>query len=57
MCEAVEKYGESLAIEATATAVKKLMKNANYTLEQALDILEISDENRTLVMERLSAMK
>lgn len=56
MCEAVEKYGESLAIEATATAVKKLMKNANYTLEQAFDILEISDENRTLVMERLSAM-
>lgn len=32
------------------------MKNANYTLEQAFDILEISDENRTLVMERLSAM-
>ena len=57
MCEAVEKYGESLAIEATATAVKKLMKNANYTLEQAFNILEISDENRTLVMERLSAMK
>ena len=57
MCEAVEKYGESLAVETTATNVKKLMKNANYTLEQAFNILEISDENKVFVMEKLSNIK
>ena len=57
MCEAVERYGESLAIEATATNVKKLMKNANYTLEQAFNILEISDENKIFIMEKLSDME
>lgn len=65
MCEAVENYAKEYAkeyseekvIEATAVAVKKLMKNANYTLEQAFATLEIPNDNKSLIIERLSDME
>ena len=61
MCEAVEnyaeEYGKEKAIEAIAINVKKLMKNANYTLEQTFAILEIPEESKPLIIKWLSDME
>ncbi len=61
MCEAVqeyaekyaEKYGEQRAIREATENVKKLMENTGFTLEKALDILEIQGEKRELITEQL----
>lgn len=54
MCEAVEKYGDERALEATANAVKNLMESMNITLEQAMDALKVSEDNKPFVIEWLS---
>ena len=69
MCEAVENYakeyakeyakvyGEEKAIEATAIGAKNLMESMSITLEQALDALKVSEDNKPLVIEWLSEME
>lgn len=57
MCEAVEKYGDKRAEDATmkanVNAVRKLMLEMKMSLEQALDFLALDSKQRTLVTEQL----
>ena len=62
VCEAVEKYGDKREkigeargeAKGSTNAVKKLMQNMKLTAEQALDILEITGEKRTEILEQLN---
>ena len=53
MCEAVEKYGDERVINAKIVSVQNLIKNTKFTLEQALDALEIQGDERALIKEQL----
>ena len=53
MCEAVEKYGDERVINAKIVSVQNLIKNTKFTLEQALDALEIQGDERALITEQL----
>lgn len=58
MCEAVEKYADRRAAR-TAIATKiedvtNLMMNMKISLEQALDALSITGDDRELITARLS---
>lgn len=65
MCEAVEEYAKEYAreyakeyakeyaSEQQVKNVKKLMKNMNFTMEQALDALEMQGEERKLIIKQL----
>lgn len=58
MCEAVENYAKEYAKECiirdTANIVKNIMKNTKRTLQEALDIVDPSDEDRKLIIEQIS---
>ena len=62
VCEAVEKYGDKREkigeargeAKGSTNAVRKLMQNMKLTAEQALDILEITGEKRTEILEQLN---
>ena len=53
MCEAVEKYVEIYTMKKEIAMVKNLMENANYTLDQALDLLGITDQERKILAEKI----
>lgn len=53
MCEAVEKYAKEYADERDVTNVQNLMENLQFTLEQALDALNIQGDSRTYITARL----
>ena len=53
MCEAVEKYGDERVINAKIVSVQNLIKNTKFTLEQALDALEIQGDERAFITEQL----
>lgn len=61
MCEAVkeyakeyaEEYAKEYADERDVTKVSKLMENLHFTLEQALNVLDIQGTSRTYIIKRL----
>lgn len=61
MCEAVKKYGDQVAEKARIEAklelqianISKLIKKMNLTLEQAMDTLDISEEDRKVIIEKM----
>ncbi len=61
VCEAVRKYAEAEAeksaeisrINTLIRSVKLLMKNASFTLDQALTNLEVSDNDRLIITDQL----
>lgn len=53
MCESVERYSDKNRIKALADAVKMMMKNTSYSLEQAFSILGITDNDRKLITKQL----
>ena len=53
MCEAVEKYAKEYADERDVTNVQNLMENLQFTLEQALDAINIQGDSRTYITARL----
>ena len=61
MCEAVEKYAKEYAkkyakeyaVNEKIGSVKNLIKNTKFTLEQALDALEIQGDERAFITEQL----
>ena len=57
MCEAVEEFAKEYAKEYAdnrdVTKVQKLMKNLQFTLDQALDALEIQGDSRTYIITQL----
>lgn len=54
MCEAVEKYAKKYAkkyaVNEKIGSVKNLIKNTKFTLEQALDALEIQGDERAFIL-------
>lgn len=53
MCEAVEEYAKEYVTEKTLYIVENLIKNANFTLEQALDAAGIQGEDRKAILTKL----
>lgn len=57
MCEAVEKYAEEKAervrLNARLDSIKKLMDNMKLGVEQAMNVLEVSDSDREILLKRL----
>jgi hypothetical protein len=57
MCESVEKYGKECAkrqeISTKLTFIKKLMKEAGFTLEQALNMSDVTKDQRDYVISQL----
>ena len=57
MCKAVEEYGDKREARGEASAklqaVSNLMKSMKLTLEQALDALLITGDERTMIANQL----
>lgn len=56
MCKAVEelaeKWAEESRMDTIANNIRNLMKSTQWTLEKAMDVLEISDEDRSILLKR-----
>lgn len=54
MCKAVEelaeKWAEESRLDTIVNNVKSLMKSTKWTLEQAMDVLELSEEDRAVLL-------
>ena len=57
MCESVKQYAKEYAKECTMNnnmeQVKNIMSKLNYTLEEALDLLNISGKDRETIIQQL----
>ena len=53
MCEAVQRYGEKRRIDTLVDNVKLLMKNMKCSLEDALNALEVTGKERTIIIKQL----
>lgn len=57
MCDAFEKLAEERAVESKITAeteaVKNLMEETKWSLEKAMEVLKISDDDKSLILEKL----
>lgn len=53
MCEAVEKYAEKKAEQTSINHVRALMDSMKMTLEQALNALNIQEEDRSVIIQQL----
>lgn len=53
MCESVLKYADEKAEMKQIKSVKNLMKNGNFSLEQALDMLGIDGEEREKIIQQI----
>ncbi|MCI6648425.1 MAG: hypothetical protein MSH24_02645 [Lachnospiraceae bacterium] len=57
MCEAVEKYGERTkkigVLDGKTEAIEGLMANAKLSLSQALDMIGVKGEERSLITEEV----
>ncbi len=57
MCESVEKYGRECAkrqdVNTKLVFIKKLMKEADFTLEQALKMSDVTKDQRDYVISQL----
>lgn len=56
MCKAVEelaeKWAEESRMDTIANNIRNLMKSTQWTLEKAMDVLEISDEDRSILLKK-----
>lgn len=57
MCEAVEKYAEQKAENARLNnlldSIRKIMANMKMGAEQAMNVLEVNDQDREILQKRL----
>ncbi len=53
MCEAVEKYGDSRALDKQIEMIKNLMESMKWTAEQAMSAMQISDKDKNILIKRL----
>lgn len=60
MCKAVEELAgkwaarsaEESRLDTIVVNLKSIMKSMSYTLEQAMDVLEISEDDRAVLLKR-----
>ena len=53
MCESVQRYGEKRRIDTLVDNVKLLMKNMKCSLDDALNTLEVTGKERTIITKQL----
>ena len=53
MCESVQRYGEKRRIDTLVDNVKLMMKNMKCSLEDALNALEVTGKERTIITKQL----
>ena len=53
MCEAVENYAERVRLNSLLDSIKKLMENMKLGAEQAMNVLEVNDQDREILQKRL----
>ena len=57
MCEAVERYAEQKAENARLNnlldSIRKIMANMKMGAEQAMNVLEVNDHDREILLKRL----
>ena len=53
MCESVKKYAEEYATDTKIEMVKNLMSNMKWTLEQTLNNMGVSDNERSIITKQL----
>ena len=53
MCESVERYAEEREVKTKLTFIKKLMKEAGFTLDQALNMSDVTKDQRDYVISQL----
>ena len=54
MCKIFEYYGKEVTRDNLLTSVKALMQNLNFTVEQAMDALNVPAEDRDSIMSRVA---
>lgn len=53
MCEAVEKYGDKRVLDERLELIKKLMESMKWTAEEAMTAMQISDQDKSILLKRL----
>ena len=57
MCEAVERYTEQKAekvrLNSMLESIKNLMESMKWSAEQAMNVLEVNDHDREILLKRL----
>lgn len=48
-----EKYAETIRINSLLDSIKKIMKNMKMGAEQAMNVLEVNDHDREILLKRL----
>lgn len=57
MCDAFEKLAIEREIDIKAEAVKNLMEETRWSVEKAMEVLKISEDDKPLVLEKLEAQE
>lgn len=53
MCEAVEKYAENVSLNSLLESIRKLMTNMKLGAEQAMNVLEVNEHDREILLKKL----
>ena len=53
MCEAVEKYAENVRLNSLLESIRKLMANMKLGAEQAMNVLEVNEHDREILLKKL----
>ena len=53
MCEAVEKYAENVRLNSLLESIRNLMANMKLGAEQAMNVLELNEHDREILLKKL----
>ena len=53
MCEAVEKYAENVRLNSLLESIRNLMANMRLGAEQAMNVLEVNEHDREILLKKL----
>ncbi len=53
MCEAVEKYAENVRLNSLLESIRNLMANMKLGAEQAMNVLEVNEHDREILLKKL----
>ncbi len=57
MCSVIEYYERKARLNATLKVIEKIEKKMNMSLEEAMEVLEISEELKNKILDRLNRRK
>ena len=53
MCKAMEEMRNETATATNIVAIQNIMNKLSYTVEQAMDLLSVSEAQRKLILDKL----